>query len=556
MQVLEPPPTHIVLVHGTRFFGSRSDWTLPGSDFSKTIERLTGLPLLMFDWGGWNTYRSRVRGAHSLARFLRDLDGPVAIIAHSHGGNVARLAIAIEGRVPAERRRHLITLGTPFVTHSLRERSGIALFARCTWLASVFILMGFTFTQVPRQPFPAWIVRSCSLLSIVIIAHLAWSVVALRRSGIRPKSAMLDTVLNPDVHSSTQTTFLVSGDEAGLALSSLEALGRLSRFARDRYDTIAGALLASWASFSVLALGATPGFFDWIADSDQATAEQRLAFEHVAERTRSTQLEEGRELSEALGLGIESHDKLMELALWSGGTRLVLAGAAVLLFPGVILWAISAAHQFFVGFDSTALSSGYDTSVSSAAAGAQKAIGVSPEQSSGLRHSALSLSREVARSVAAEIQPITDVPITDELNDDGGSPFAASSIAPTRSGMLFHFSMVLRLLFVVSFLAVSVILSGALLAPVITEHPEASRRIFGWGVVALLSAAGLAVVTVLLRHNRRAQRERSRVIADSVRELQRAGDNMELSTVRPPDRVSSDDPENSNSAASSVGRTC
>jgi hypothetical protein len=69
----------------------------------------------IFQWSGGNSVRDRARAADELSSQLAsDPDNANSIvIAHSHGGNVAFLAISKLGSRGAN--VHLITLATPFV---------------------------------------------------------------------------------------------------------------------------------------------------------------------------------------------------------------------------------------------------------------------------------------------------------------------------------------------------------------------------------------------------------------------------------------------------------
>lgn len=120
----------IVTVHGTNdahVSPSGERWWQRGSGFtSRLLDSLAkrGLPraeILPVHWSGKNSDYERLKGSQSLARILRELDRagrPHAVIAHSHGGNVA-----VEGltRVrPSPQRGGIISFGTPFFVRRLK----------------------------------------------------------------------------------------------------------------------------------------------------------------------------------------------------------------------------------------------------------------------------------------------------------------------------------------------------------------------------------------------------------------------------------------------------
>src|SRR5687767_8695828 len=88
----------IVLIHGT--FSPEASWTQPTSELRRALQRQMGADahLESFPWSGKNTAVERYAGAQDLMEHLRsvtvDYPGtPIAIIAHSHGGNVTLRAL-------------------------------------------------------------------------------------------------------------------------------------------------------------------------------------------------------------------------------------------------------------------------------------------------------------------------------------------------------------------------------------------------------------------------------------------------------------------------------
>jgi len=131
----------LILIHGT---GATADidlgadagdrWWQPGSDFDRwlcaKIERQTGGSLgsdavFRFVWSGLNSEEAREKAATALLAAIRPLEAAgrsISIIAHSHGGNVARRAceMAVLGGVPPPASPwSVVCIGTPFFHYGL-----------------------------------------------------------------------------------------------------------------------------------------------------------------------------------------------------------------------------------------------------------------------------------------------------------------------------------------------------------------------------------------------------------------------------------------------------
>jgi hypothetical protein len=132
------PPVVIHLVHGTwargflrQFLPSlvlpspkEKFWFQPGSAFSSSLrDQLPGhdVQFRSFLWSGRNSQLSREKAALELQRYLRGAlaESPEAahyVVGHSHGGNVALLAVSDrKAQFPSEL-RGVICLATPFLT--------------------------------------------------------------------------------------------------------------------------------------------------------------------------------------------------------------------------------------------------------------------------------------------------------------------------------------------------------------------------------------------------------------------------------------------------------
>jgi Alpha/beta hydrolase family len=116
----------IVLVHGTwarGFFRQRpvADWCRQDSSFVKSLLgrlkiKMPGASpsISIFNWSGKNSIFERATASTDLKAYLEtrdNLDTPVLIIAHSHGGNVAMQAVK---KLQDASQVYVCTLATPF----------------------------------------------------------------------------------------------------------------------------------------------------------------------------------------------------------------------------------------------------------------------------------------------------------------------------------------------------------------------------------------------------------------------------------------------------------
>ncbi|NNU16412.1 hypothetical protein HK107_08775 [Parvularcula sp. ZS-1/3] len=154
--------TRIILIHGT-FDGDESEtgerWWQKGGAMRADLEA-AGHQVIAFRWSGENSDSDRVAAGEKLAKKLKPLlaEGEIRIIAHSHGGNVAREAAA---RLSAKEREALrvVTVGTPFIDRTGNLLS--LLLGPHTVIVGVLILIAATvrslagdgFAQLLQVPF-------------------------------------------------------------------------------------------------------------------------------------------------------------------------------------------------------------------------------------------------------------------------------------------------------------------------------------------------------------------------------------------------------------------
>jgi hypothetical protein len=206
----------IVFVHGTWARGSR--W----ARFESEIHRVFGaqrVTLSYLDWSGRNTVSARIVASEGLAEFLRAdaLKHPLArrfVIAHSHGGTVALLAL----RDPTlqDLLDGVICLSTPFLLVRPRALSHIQ---------SLIVKYGPAVAIAINSALIAYPLRSWWVLVIgLTIASLAWRAVERMTTGLE---AFIDRVSIPRVLGVPLFIVRVPDDEASLTLAMLQGANRL-----------------------------------------------------------------------------------------------------------------------------------------------------------------------------------------------------------------------------------------------------------------------------------------------------------------------------------------
>jgi pimeloyl-ACP methyl ester carboxylesterase len=111
--------TVVVAVHGT--WASGAPWAQANSFLHTSLTSAFDQRLhwLNFDWSGTNSHRARHAAASELRAKLEQIatnypKARIFVIAHSHGGNIALMALASSGRLRS-RIHGVVCLSTPFV---------------------------------------------------------------------------------------------------------------------------------------------------------------------------------------------------------------------------------------------------------------------------------------------------------------------------------------------------------------------------------------------------------------------------------------------------------
>lgn len=176
----------VYLVHGT--FSPNAEWIEPKSPLAVRVNE--SLPpnstIQKFVWDGQNSFRSRRDAANALAAkinsFLQtNASGRVHIVAHSHGGNIALLAV--QQIVQIDRVASISTIGTPFI--SLRVKP----WATPAFIATSLSIWSFVFTVAILNVLS--IKEAPAYISMFAVPVACWWIVRARFRSVRTKADLL-----------------------------------------------------------------------------------------------------------------------------------------------------------------------------------------------------------------------------------------------------------------------------------------------------------------------------------------------------------------------------
>ena len=252
----------IVTVHGTNDAAVGDDgerWWQTGSAFTnRLVERLSahGSPrpdIVPVHWSGKNSDHDRLKGAETLARVLRRLDRegrPHAVLAHSHGGNVAVEGLARTRR--SARRGGIISFGTPFFVRKLKTVPRlIALFQLVLGLVIPPIMLWYLIEVLPSD-------SNKKIEAVVLFGGLfalgVWSLIA----GVR-KLARRFLAERRFARSLAPSQWLVVHSPRDEAMQLLETAAEIN----PEYVTTASAMRSLTAFASLAGVVATVAFFAW-----------------------------------------------------------------------------------------------------------------------------------------------------------------------------------------------------------------------------------------------------------------------------------------------------
>lgn len=225
-------PIKVTLVHGT--FASKATWIREGSPMNDALDA-AGIVHQEFVWSGGNSHRARIKAAEELSDRLRyerehEPGARQAVVAHSHGGNIAvhavwRLMKVRDGSIP------VVALATPFLFASRKKVFGpvlsTALLMALAILGAGIALALFPVLEGPGEQERWWLTVLVFALLIALVAQLVglgyWLAWHGRPWNPDAQDRLLDSVQAPHIECTGLLVVRAADDEAstGLALSQL-----------------------------------------------------------------------------------------------------------------------------------------------------------------------------------------------------------------------------------------------------------------------------------------------------------------------------------------------
>lgn len=226
----------VTLVHGT--FARRAKWIQPESTLWATLTA-AGMLCQKFTWSGCNSHRARSRATDALVACLETEaraypDARQALVAHSHGGN---LAVRAAQRIheSSDRDIQVVTLATPFI-YAAKARFPRSVMYVAAGNAFILLIVGFNEIFQGWEGGPGTPKVMFLVLSGLVLVHLVGFVYWSCAYGW-PSTSRCDEFIDSIQCPKGGTSLLVvraAVDEAGA--------------------TLAFAQLASWLSATVLRL--------------------------------------------------------------------------------------------------------------------------------------------------------------------------------------------------------------------------------------------------------------------------------------------------------------
>ena len=238
-------PIKVTLVHGT--FARKAKWIREGSPMTNALDA-AGIGHQEFVWSGGNSHRARIKAAEELSgrlRCEREHEPGVrqAVVAHSHGGNVAihavwRLLQVRDGSIP------VVALATPFLFANRKKVFGpvlaTALLMALAILGAGIAMALFLVLEGPGEEERWWLTVLVFVLLVALVAQLVglgyWLVWHGRPWNHGAQDRLLGSVQAPHIEGNGLLVVRAADDEAstGLALGQLAgwlaaAATRLSR---------------------------------------------------------------------------------------------------------------------------------------------------------------------------------------------------------------------------------------------------------------------------------------------------------------------------------------
>ncbi|MBB3303305.1 pimeloyl-ACP methyl ester carboxylesterase [Rhizobium sp. BK077] len=174
----------VVLVHGT--FAPGAEWSRLGSPLFEALDAAcSDIQTVTFDWSGDNSHMARIVAGRSLALRIRqiakeDPAASVAIVAHSHGGNVA--LYALRDKAAAAVVSGVVFLGTPFFRFIRMDvRPAVRLFSRiigfAAYIAALWLMVFAVIRYLPslKALLPAGPIPYALQTPVIVLVSIAMS---------------------------------------------------------------------------------------------------------------------------------------------------------------------------------------------------------------------------------------------------------------------------------------------------------------------------------------------------------------------------------------------
>jgi len=220
----------IILVHGT--FAREAEWARQGSALHSALsahfqKRAT---IHAFKWSARNAHRARHSAAQDLAAFIRDGSGRcrrVALVGHSHGGNVALGATKLLD--PPHRPAGIVCYGTPFFHVEPHSERRLEMAAKCIYVITAVLPMILLLFFVGNNV-------SSLLLGLALAAIIGVSLLVARAMDLPERGPRWAEQTKRWIHSDSEgvpvLNFQVARDEARGWLRGLAAPADLLLVAR------------------------------------------------------------------------------------------------------------------------------------------------------------------------------------------------------------------------------------------------------------------------------------------------------------------------------------
>ncbi len=246
----------VVPVHGT--WGKKAAWMESSSRFRTDLKDLLGEPTVRpFRWSGGNSVRARARAAEELHEHLQALvaefpDARLAVVAHSHGGNVALHALRDE--VLARKVFGVACLGTPFLnvrerTLSARPMAQLRLGAKAAVFLLIWICLLLVMGNVGVRTMVGPAIWSKVVLPFSIGPAWALTVALVAVLWSKTKSLAEQVRLASQLPASIRFQLLIlctEGDEASGVLGFTQAGGWLITATWQRWGNCFGQFRERW----------------------------------------------------------------------------------------------------------------------------------------------------------------------------------------------------------------------------------------------------------------------------------------------------------------------